>query len=132
VRGVHAFNAGELFAAHEVWEELWLDSGGPEKQLLQGLIQIAAGYAKVETGTRSGALKLLGRGLARIRPFLPAAAGLRLAAFVAGIDADVQRLRAADDVAVGIDLVQVPNHRPPDLGGQSCARGEPTAGAATA
>jgi predicted metal-dependent hydrolase len=50
VRGVHAFNAGEFFAAHEVWEELWLDSVGPGKQLLQGLVQIAAGYAKVETG----------------------------------------------------------------------------------
>ena len=28
-RGVEAFNAGEFFAAHEIWEELWLEMVGP-------------------------------------------------------------------------------------------------------
>jgi uncharacterized protein len=107
-RGIDAFNAGEFFAAHEIWEALWLESVGPEKQLLQGLVQVAAGYAKVESGMRSGALKLLSRGVARIRSCQPLASGLHWAAFAAAIDADVQRLRAAEDAAVRIDMVQAP------------------------
>lgn len=106
--GIAAFNAGEFFAAHEIWEALWLESVGPEKQLLQGLVQVAAGYAKVETGMRSGALKLLSRGVARIRSCQPVASGLDVAAFTEGIDTDVQRLRTADDAAVRIDMVQAP------------------------
>jgi predicted metal-dependent hydrolase len=107
-RGIDAFNAGEFFAAHEIWEALWLDSVGPEKQLLQGLVQVAAGYAKVESGMRSGALKLLSRGVARIRSCQPVASGLNLNAFAKAIDADVQHLRAAEDAAVSIDMVQAP------------------------
>src|SRR5438128_2409427 len=34
-RGVREFNAGNFFAAHEIWEELWNDSVGAEKTLLQ-------------------------------------------------------------------------------------------------
>jgi len=77
-RGVAAFNAGNFFEAHEIWEDLWGETVGQEKLLLQGLVQIAAGYAKVESTLRAGALKLLTRGLEHIRPFLPAASGLSL------------------------------------------------------
>jgi uncharacterized protein len=108
VRGVDAFNAGRFFTAHEIWEELWLESVGPEKQLLQGLIQIAAGYAKAETGVGSGARKLLTRGLVLVRHFLPAALRLNLESFVAGVAADVQRLHDANGAAVGIGMMQVP------------------------
>ena len=106
--GVAMFNTGQFFAAHEIWEALWLETTGPEKQLLQGLVQIAAGYAKVESGVRGGALKLLARGLERVRQFGPSALGLALEPFVAAVDADLQRLHAAADHAVSLDLVQAP------------------------
>src|SRR5262249_10285682 len=103
------FNAGHFFAAHEIWEAVWDETVGPEKLLLQGLVQVAAGYAKVETGVRGGALKLLTQGLERLRPFLPVALGFHLAPFVAGVAADVQRLRAApSETSVSLDVVCVP------------------------
>jgi uncharacterized protein len=108
--GVAQFNAGRFFVAHEVWEALWDESVGPEKTLLRGLVQIAAGYAKVESGVGSGALKLLGRGVDHVRQFLPASLGLDLVELVDGVTADVQRLRAAGDAAVGLEMV-----RPPQL-----------------
>ena len=106
-RGVDAFNAGQFFTAHEIWEELWLETVGPEKLLLQGLVQIAAGYAKVESGLRGGALKLLTRGSQSVRAFGPVAAGLVLADFVAGVTGDVERLRSAAE-PVSLDIVRVP------------------------
>jgi hypothetical protein len=107
-RGVGAFNAGNFFEAHEIWEELWLESVGPERPLLQGLVQIAAGYAKVESGVRGGAIKLLARGLEHVRQFGPAAFRIAIGPFVDGVDADLQRLRAAVDGPVSLDLVRAP------------------------
>ena len=107
-RGVEAFNKGEFFLAHEIWEALWLETVGPEKVLLQGLVQIAAGYAKVESGVRGGAVKLLARGLERVRQYSPTAFRLRLGPFADGVEADLQRLRATAEENASLDLVRVP------------------------
>lgn len=40
--GVAVFDAGFYHAAHDVWEEAWLDAAGGDAALLQGLIQYAA------------------------------------------------------------------------------------------
>ena len=107
-RGVDAFNAGRFFAAHEIWEELWLDTVGTEKALLQGLVQIAAGYAKVESGLRGGALKLLAAGTRHIQPFLPEAEGLDLQSLAGAVAADIARLQAAPGAAVNLEVVRPP------------------------
>ena len=106
--GVSQFNAGQFFVAHEVWEALWDDTVGPGKMLLRGLVQIAAGYAKVESGLGSGALKLLTRGVEHVREFLPASLGLDLVGLVNGVTADIARLRAAPDDGVSLAAVQPP------------------------
>lgn len=107
-RGIDEFNAGNFFTAHEIWEELWLETVGPEKLLLQGLVQVAAGYAKVETRQRNGALKLLTRGVEKLRQSPWASSGLALEAFVDGVTADVDRLRQAPETSVNLELVRVP------------------------
>ena len=106
--GVAQFNAGQFFVAHEVWEALWDETVGPGKTLLRGLVQIAAGYAKAESGVGSGALKLLSRGVEQVRPFLPASLGLDLVELVAGVTADIARLRAAPEDTISLDTVQPP------------------------
>ena len=108
-RGVDAFNAGRFFAAHEIWEALWLDTVGPEKVLLQGLVQIAAGYAKVESGLRAGALKLLASGARNIQQFLPAAEGLDLQSLAGAVAADIGRLQAAPPTSVSLEVVDPPS-----------------------
>lgn len=65
--GVAEFNAGHFFEAHEVWEEQWNDLLGDERSFVQGLIQIAAGYLKLELGNRDAARKLWTKGLDRSR-----------------------------------------------------------------
>jgi hypothetical protein len=47
-----------------VWEEAWLREEGETRRLLQGLIQIAAGYHHAfHTRQASGCVRLLGTGL---------------------------------------------------------------------
>ncbi len=56
--GIILFNQGDFFEAHEVWEEVWVDTAGPEKQFFQGLIQAAVGLCHFCNGNVRGALKL--------------------------------------------------------------------------
>ncbi|HVN88050.1 MAG TPA: DUF309 domain-containing protein [Candidatus Binatia bacterium] len=93
--GVGLFNAGEFFEAHEVWEALWLESVGADRLVLQGLIQIAAGYHKYEIGVPAGALKLLTTGLQKLGAYGDEACGLVIGKVRAAVAADIERLRAA-------------------------------------
>jgi hypothetical protein len=56
--GVLLFNAQDFFEAHEVWEDLWVESHGNERRFYQGLIQAAVGLCHFGNGNLAGALKL--------------------------------------------------------------------------
>ena len=57
--GAALFNAGHYLAAHEPWEERWLeDPRGERDDCLQGLVQAAAATFKARTGNWSGAVGL--------------------------------------------------------------------------
>lgn len=68
-RGLAHFNAREFFEAHEVWEEIWLTEGEPERTFLQGLIQIAAAFHHYRRGNSDGAESLLAAGIVKISRF---------------------------------------------------------------
>jgi hypothetical protein len=67
-QGRAAFNRGEFFAAHELWEEAWSVLAGAERLHVQGLIQIAAGLHHLQQGRPGPAARLLERGLAKLPP----------------------------------------------------------------
>ena len=107
--GVHEFNAGNHFEAHEAWEAVWNDAIGPEKQLCQGLVQIAAGYHKLSLGIASGARKLLERGLRLLRAADGTRHGIKLTTFCNAVAADLARLqRVPLDATVDLSLARVP------------------------
>jgi uncharacterized protein len=84
--GRQLFNAARWWEAHEAWETAWTDEEGEARQLLQGLIQVAAGYFKATVHRRpSGAVKLLSAGLEKLAPLEADAGGLELAPFRAGV-----------------------------------------------
>jgi hypothetical protein len=72
-RGRAAFNRGEYFHAHELWEEVWRELADVERSLMQGLIQIAAGLHHLQQGRPRPAAGLLRKGLRKIsqRAFAP-------------------------------------------------------------
>jgi predicted metal-dependent hydrolase len=93
-RGARLFDAGRFFEAHEVWEERWLvETDGGRRRLLQGLIQIAAGFHKLgaaRAGAAASAARLFARGLAKLDA-CPALVGeLGLGPFCAGVQAYAQ------------------------------------------
>lgn len=100
-RGTEQFNCGQFYEAHESWEELWLEATGNEKLFLQGLIQIAAAYVKAHAGVRSGTIKLLERGAAKVRQAAPAEFAAPVATLLKAVDADLQRaMRAVEPITL--------------------------------
>lgn len=65
--GIRRFDAERFFDAHEAWEDAWRTEQGEVRELLHGLIQIAAGFHKgLVQGRPAGMVKLLTRGLGRV------------------------------------------------------------------
>jgi predicted metal-dependent hydrolase len=78
-KGRELFNAARFWEAHEAWEAAWLVEDGDVRQMLQGLIQVAAGYYKALVQRRPrAAAKLLASGLAKLEPIPDSLAALRL------------------------------------------------------
>ena len=63
--------AGRPFHAHEIFEGRWNCAPEEERELWKGLAQVCVGLTHLQRGNVSGALALLGRGSARIRPYGP-------------------------------------------------------------
>jgi predicted metal-dependent hydrolase len=60
--GIVEFNRGDYFEAHEVWEELWHDTAGPDRRFYQGLIQAAVAVYHAVNGNARGARRLFHSG----------------------------------------------------------------------
>lgn len=57
--GVAIYNAGYYHAAHDAWEDEWLDCGdGDDERLLHGLIQFTAAVHHARNGNWAGAVGL--------------------------------------------------------------------------
>ena len=53
--GLHLFNTGEWFEAHETWEDIWRPAIGEKKRFYQGLIQAAVVIEHLRRGNPRGA-----------------------------------------------------------------------------
>ncbi|HKN56658.1 MAG TPA: DUF309 domain-containing protein [Amycolatopsis sp.] len=60
---------GKPFHAHEVFEDAWKVTDGPERELWRGLAQLAVGLTHAARGNAVGAVALLERGAENIDPF---------------------------------------------------------------
>jgi uncharacterized protein len=105
------YNAGRFWDAHEAWEEAWLVEQGEVRLLLQGLIQITAGYHNAFVRRRAGgAVKLLASGLEKLGPLPDALGGLSLQPFRHATAAALQEVRRWKEGESGeLDVAIVPS-----------------------
>jgi hypothetical protein len=91
---------GRPFHAHEVLEASWKTGPAAERELWQGLAQIAVGLTHAYRGNARGAVSLLRRGTQRVRSFRSAVPdpdrpyGMDLAGFLAAAEALADRIEA--------------------------------------
>jgi hypothetical protein len=84
--GIDLFNRAQFFEAHEVWEDGWRRARGDDEVLLHGLIQVAAGFHKLQCGQPSGAASLLTKGAAKLAAIPAGAPVPSLQAFRASVE----------------------------------------------
>jgi uncharacterized protein len=97
---------GRPFHAHEVLEASWRVAPADERDVWQGLAQVAVGLTHARRGNGHGAATLLRRGAARISGYAVTNPH--------GIDA-ARISRAADDLAARIEQHGLPAIPPADL-----------------
>jgi predicted metal-dependent hydrolase len=95
--GIAAYTRGDFFEAHELLEPAWMGTAEPaERDLLQGLIKLAAAYVHGVRGNPLGIARNLSGARERLAAAVgsPAAAasGIDVAALVAAIDDRLGRL----------------------------------------
>jgi hypothetical protein len=91
---------GLPFHAHEILEAAWKSAGPAERDLWQGLAQIAVGLTHARRGNARGAVALLRRGAQRVRayqdgpgaPAGPRPYGMDIPSVLAGCDALAARI----------------------------------------
>ena len=81
IEGVRKFNAGEYYPQHDLFEEQWVKTTTPVRDLYRAILQVGVAYYQIERGNYRGALKMLQR--------------------------SVQWLAILPDVCQGIDVVQL-------------------------
>ena len=107
-RGVALFNEASFFEAHEVWEDSWRASEGEVRIFLQGLIQIAAGFVKLQRGEPRGMLLLLDAGAEKLRRLTPSAWGVDIGGLLLAVStwsATGQRMMETGDKAFQEDAL---------------------------
>lgn len=75
---IRLFNAGEWYACHDGFEDLWHETAGPARPVLQGILQLAVAQLHLERGNIRGATILTGEGLGRLQLAPSQALGLDL------------------------------------------------------
>jgi uncharacterized protein len=77
--GIEQFNAGEYWECHETLETLWRAEPQPVRDLYQGILQIGVAFHHLRNDNIPGAIKMLRRGLPRLRDLPEVCQGVHVA-----------------------------------------------------
>lgn len=65
-QAVDLFNGLDWYGAHDLFEELWHETGDPDRRWLQGMVQLSVALLHRERGNPHGAMVLLGEARGRL------------------------------------------------------------------
>jgi len=60
-QGVKKFNGGEYYKQHDLFEEQWMATESPVRDLYRAVLQVGVAYFQIQRGNYRGALKMLQR-----------------------------------------------------------------------
>jgi hypothetical protein len=104
--GILLFNRGDFFEAHEVWEDLWMETAGPDKRYYQSLIQAAVALCHFCNGNLRGATKLYHSSKAYMERYPSPHFGLDIADFWRKMEACFSAVLASTDPDRRIEPVE--------------------------
>ena len=96
--GMKLFNSCQWYKSHDVFEEIWHETGGPERQLLQGILQVAVAQVHIENSNMNGATILYGEALGRLKRFKLTNLGLDIVGLCKCISQRLELLQLGKDL----------------------------------
>ena len=102
-KGIEKFNTQSFFEAHDLWEELWRETSGPNRLFYQGLIQTAVGLYHFENGNFRGACSQFRKALAKLEQYIPSHHGIDTGDLVQQVRTC---LRRGEEGEKGIDVLK--------------------------
>ncbi|MEO1286554.1 MAG: DUF309 domain-containing protein [Chloroflexota bacterium] len=116
-QGIAKFNAGEYYKQHDLFEELWMATDAPVRDLYRAILQVGVAYFQIERGNYRGALKMLQRSVQWLVTLPDSCQGVDVAQLREDsfrVRAELERLgeeRINDfDKSLLKDVVYQPNH----------------------
>ena len=97
--GMKLFNSCQWYKSHDVFEEIWHETGGPERQLLQGILQVAVAQVHLENSNINGATILYGEALGRLKSYKSDDLGLEIETLCRCITKRLELLQAGKDLS---------------------------------
>ena len=104
--GIHLYNQGEHWHAHEAWEPLWMGLEGDDKLFLQGLIMSAAMLVQYGKRVPRGVVNHWANVRFRLEPHEPAKWGIDVAGLLAQLALYAEPVVAGDH-AMALDPKRV-------------------------
>jgi predicted metal-dependent hydrolase len=100
-QAIELFNSAAYHEAHEVLDELWLATEGPDSDFFKGLIQACIALHHFSLGNLDGARKLYSGHRRLLAPYLPFHKGIDVAALLADMQhAFAPLLRGGEPLAL--------------------------------
>jgi GNAT superfamily N-acetyltransferase len=85
-RGIELLRAGEWFAAHEAFEDVWRQAEPAERDFFQGLVHVAVAWYQADRRNRVGCERQLEKARRRLSPYVPAHRGLDVVGLLHSVD----------------------------------------------
>ena len=90
------FNRKQYFECHDLLEDAWTGTRGPERDFLHALIHIAVGMYHVAAENHKGAVSQLGAGVSALEAFRPEREGLDVDGLLAGARRCLEKSKQAE------------------------------------
>ena len=97
--GMKLFNSCQWYKSHDVFEEIWHETGGPERQLIQGILQVAVAQVHLENSNLNGATILYGEALGRLKRYRLSNYGLDIEGLSNCVSRRLEFLQIGKDLA---------------------------------
>ena len=96
-QAVALFNGHDWYGAHDLFEELWHETGDPERRWLQGMVQLSVALLHRQRGNVHGAMVLLGEASGRLGSAMSPPTGLDQDSLLGPLQRLLSRLQSGQD-----------------------------------
>ena len=100
---VSLFNSQKWYEAHDLFEEIWHETIGPERKTIQAILQIAVAQLHIDRGNIKGATILYGEALGRLKDSLEYSVGFDIDNLISTVDYKLKEMQSKNSCSSSVN-----------------------------